>query len=273
VPEPRPAKRSRKLYVLWSIALTLLLALGLVCWLVVVPVWRVRSVLASHAVGRTFTRDAVDELGGKEMAVRRISLYFNVPYTSRDNRMSGAAILGHCGPTAADPLTRALKDHDGKVRAQAAASLGMLGRSATDAVGPLTQVLREDLYSRARLYAARALGNIAVADEGAISALRKALGDDEVLVRRNAAASLGNLGAAAENAAPDLRRAIEDVDPWTQRSAALSLWLITGEQEPSRSVLRKLCRSSDEDLVFVVKRDLARIEAALRKIKAAQEKK
>jgi len=41
--EPKP--RSRKLYVLWAIALTLLLALGLFSWLVVVPVMGVRSAL------------------------------------------------------------------------------------------------------------------------------------------------------------------------------------------------------------------------------------
>ena len=38
-----PKPRSRKIYVLWSTALTLLLALGLFCWLVVVPVVQLRT--------------------------------------------------------------------------------------------------------------------------------------------------------------------------------------------------------------------------------------
>jgi hypothetical protein len=33
-PKPQPKPRSRKMYVLWSIALTLLIGLGLVCWIV-----------------------------------------------------------------------------------------------------------------------------------------------------------------------------------------------------------------------------------------------
>ena len=41
-------KRSRKVYVLWTIALTLLISTALFCWLVVVPVWQGRR---GHPVG------------------------------------------------------------------------------------------------------------------------------------------------------------------------------------------------------------------------------
>jgi hypothetical protein len=39
----RNSRRSRKIYILWAIALTLLLSLGAFCWLVVVPVTQLRN--------------------------------------------------------------------------------------------------------------------------------------------------------------------------------------------------------------------------------------
>jgi hypothetical protein len=74
-PKPRsrtcPAKpegRSRKIYVLWTIALTLLLSLGAFCWLVVVPVWQVRDVLAGYSSDVLSEQEAIQRLGGPKQA-------------------------------------------------------------------------------------------------------------------------------------------------------------------------------------------------------------
>ena len=40
-----PAPRSRRIYVMWGVALTLLVTLGLACWFVAYPIWLVRSVV------------------------------------------------------------------------------------------------------------------------------------------------------------------------------------------------------------------------------------
>jgi hypothetical protein len=73
--------RSHKMHILWAIALVLLLSLGAFCWLVVVPVWRVRSALTrlqacSNVVewGREVEHE-IAELGGPEASARSIRLY------------------------------------------------------------------------------------------------------------------------------------------------------------------------------------------------------
>ncbi len=72
-----PKKRSRKLYILWAIALTLLLTAALFCWLVVVPVWRVRAVLTlmpTKNYGPLITK-----LGGEHAAATELYEYLRRP--------------------------------------------------------------------------------------------------------------------------------------------------------------------------------------------------
>ena len=96
--EKHPAKpRSRRIYTYWSIALILLLGLGLFCWLFVVPVWQVTTVieerrfwepiapdsnLISDAVRRRAASEceqAIAELGGRRAATKKLHLWMRMP--------------------------------------------------------------------------------------------------------------------------------------------------------------------------------------------------
>jgi len=256
---PRWAKR---LIVLTALLVVVLAAVLL--W-ILGPALQTGAVLARHAAGKTRLVDARNELGGEEPAVARIRFYCHLPSTSPEQRRSGAAILSRCGAAALPVLIELLDDPDKGVRAQAAASLSQeVSEVAGDAVAALTRVLKTDADFTVRQYAARALGAIGVAEEQTVLALRQALTDEEVLVRRNAADALGRMGSGAKAGAADLRKSLGDADPWTRRFSALALWLITGESEPSVSVLRDLANGADEDIASVAKRDLARIEGGSR---------
>ena len=117
--------RSKRIYVLWAIALTLLLALGLFSWLVVVPVWRVDTLLknaVSKGLGGSrgysmaepyvpskcdrLALGVVTELGGDADAVRNLRLYLNVPYVEARNRVAAIQVLAHCGRPASVPIPR-----------------------------------------------------------------------------------------------------------------------------------------------------------------------
>jgi hypothetical protein len=139
--QPAPVKRSRKLYVLWATALTLLLALGLVCWLVVVPVFRVRD---THEVivkvdfpriqppDDVFSpQEAIEALGGRQRAATRLKMYLRchhqlLPIDPSDRqfyRVKAVRLLGWCNEHAADTLEGVLKDETGEVCQAAAEAL------------------------------------------------------------------------------------------------------------------------------------------------------
>jgi hypothetical protein len=67
---------------------------------------------------------------------------------SGESRAEAAGLLYPYGSPAVEPLCRALKDRDHRVRAAAAESLGRIGDER--AVGPLTEALRECLTRRSR---------------------------------------------------------------------------------------------------------------------------
>jgi hypothetical protein len=107
------AKRSKRLYILWSTALTLLLALGLFSWLVVVPVWRVRSIVDKCTGKQLSHAEGVAQLGGTTRAGGRIvtvlrysGVLFGSDYRQKA-RLTGAQMLGYCEP---DPRVVTARD-------------------------------------------------------------------------------------------------------------------------------------------------------------------
>jgi hypothetical protein len=87
-------KRSRRVCIYWGIALTLLVTVGLLCWLVVVPVMEVDEALQGCDLPtlkglhpppqeverlRTQYQQAIKELGGPEQAERKLGLYMRLP--------------------------------------------------------------------------------------------------------------------------------------------------------------------------------------------------
>jgi len=115
-------RRSKRLYLLWAIALTLLLAAGAFCWAVVVPVWRTRGelqrVAAETPIQEGALAAAISRLGGREAAVRRIAFYLKLPCRTEDleSRWAGVWILGECGEEAVPVLESLRDDFDPKVK-------------------------------------------------------------------------------------------------------------------------------------------------------------
>jgi len=139
--------RSRKLYVLWAIALTLLLALGLFSWLVVVPMGGLsaalsRGLMPTYAVlsDGTFEkalhpdpaalRREVDTLGGPSTAAHRLRTYLCLPgaLTGNMRRVAAIVMLEQCGDAGAPVLVERLSDdsEDLAIRVFASRALGRM---------------------------------------------------------------------------------------------------------------------------------------------------
>jgi HEAT repeat protein len=177
-------------------------------------------------------------------------------------RQNAAFALGQIGPTALEQtlteLRKLLKDADAMVRRDTVVAIGNAGAAARDAIGDLTHALMDD-DSLVKRYAVQALGKLGPAAENAVPmlltvlddkqaasemqreallalcqiggagtpaafpALRKALRDDDPILREVAAGALITLGEAAQPAVPDLAFLLEDKEYRVRRNATLAL--------------------------------------------------
>jgi tetratricopeptide (TPR) repeat protein len=173
-----PGKSTRRMYVLWAIALALLLTLGAFCWLVVVPVWQVRRVLEDHEVGKPspgyllptlpeepylvsiFDPDRVfDELGGRQEAFAKLRLYLRAPNGITPKRPVVVLLLGYHGRNAVPLLIEQLDHEDPWIRELAAHALGRIGSEA-GAAAPRLRDMANDSTEDVRVVAAEALKKI-----------------------------------------------------------------------------------------------------------------
>jgi HEAT repeats/HEAT repeat len=185
--------RSRRLYTLWSIALTLLFSAGLFCWLVVLPVSRAESILLDVSRNAISAEDAVTRMGGPKASLRKMRLYLACPRSLVSERVMAVHLLGLCGAEAIPILHRTLKDPDPKVRSWSASSLVTIGPD----------------------------------DGRTLQILSPLLADDDHLVRANTAAALADLGAVA---VPVLKKALQDKHPLVRKIASRCLAEIEKER-------------------------------------------
>ena len=137
-----------------------------------------------------------------------------------------ALALSFMGPTAFPPLDRALASDDADVRREALRSIGKLRSRAgvkPEAVMPRLVRGMSDPDPGVRAVAATYLGIVHDDPDRAVPALIAGLEDPEIEVRRASAAALGSFGAAAEPAIQPLRRAAGDRDPDLAREATRAL--------------------------------------------------
>jgi HEAT repeats len=159
-----PVKSSKRLYILWAVALTLLLAIGLFCWLVIVPVYRTGTVIGdsfgevSQNPATKYAQDpdgitrALERLGGREQALAKLSQYYRWQIfaessgSSPESHKKGLAVLlmGYCGPQARDTLLRASEDPNSNVRLAAIYSLGTIALEVPDAFLDLKRLQRSE---------------------------------------------------------------------------------------------------------------------------------
>jgi len=151
------SSRSRRIYIYWGVAITLLLLLGLVCWKVVVPVWQTDAVLKEDGAiavwggwiinnSRNYSPDraqlypaarqqaatnrAMTRLGGRQEALSKLRLYINLPNRVARHEHIAIGLLGYCGRDARPVLEALLKDDDQRVRFVAASALQRLRAAA-----------------------------------------------------------------------------------------------------------------------------------------------
>lgn len=120
---------------------------------------------------------------------------------------------------------------------------------------PLLLALMEDRDSDVRGLAAISLGYLGQRAKPAIPNLISTLRDPIPFVRRNVACALGRIGNGDTDAAVALRKALKDPDRRVRLISAQSLWIITGEPQPSVSILIEFLKSSgpEDDVSFVYK--------------------
>jgi HEAT repeats len=150
---------SRRIYALWGAGIALLLALGLFCWLLVLPVLKVHTQLEATVKmrRRVFVfvdlGPAVERLGGSDRAANMLCLYLRLPDCLTLHRAEAVEALAVCKkPRTAPQLTAALDHKDDKVKWLAALSLAHLaykGRASAWPSGSREQAL-VSLTSRLR---------------------------------------------------------------------------------------------------------------------------
>jgi HEAT repeats len=189
-PKPRsrtcPAKpegRSRKIYILWAIALILLLSTGLLCWLVVVPFIQVRKIVERVARTKTGEYEEVKRMG-PVVAARRLGLYFRMPESIAPEKLAALRMLSHCGQAGAPAIIEALDDEDREIRQAAAEQLPWSEVSAP----ALIRTLRDP----DRLVRSCAATTLAGFGPPATPHLVRALGNSDPMVRKLAIRALGD---------------------------------------------------------------------------------
>jgi hypothetical protein len=161
---PVEKKRSRKIYVLWGIALTLLLVVGLFCWTVVMPVPGARAAVEEvHSKRRYKGKDQYEwpegevkkqiaGLGGPEKASRALGLYISVPLKGAKHKNSkhpkrkdtAFRMLTECGEPAWPVVCGVLGNRDPEMRILAACFLSDNTKAVGDAQPVLWTLLLND---------------------------------------------------------------------------------------------------------------------------------
>ena len=129
--------------------------------------------------------------------------------------------------------------HDKKLpteaRWNAARTIGKIGPSAVSTVPDLIDEL-DDPADTLREHAAEAIGDIGpVAAELGVPALRKALTDHYVKVRRDSVRSLGYIGAEARPAAEDMLLLLKDPEALVREAAEKALKIVAPELLPKET--------------------------------------
>jgi hypothetical protein len=191
--------KSRKIYWLWGIFLTVLAGAGIFCWAVVVPCLHARTVV--RGFGLSDNKAAIEDLGGSCAACRKLRLYYRTPFSAEDH-LGIAILLGYCGSEAVPILVEMLQADDSHINRMATdGGAYLLCDYASDSLArigkPAVRKLIETLDdSKRSYYAARALGKIGFYAKPAIPKLQKLLTDSRPTVRLAASRALNSIRTA-----------------------------------------------------------------------------
>lgn len=164
-------------------------------------------------------------------------------------RQNAAWALGKLGAPAVPALRQALKDADGLVQRDAAASLNQVPPDAAKAALPeLLEVCRVGNSQARRASLDVLLRVVGPDDKAAIPALQQALLDTDLEVRRNAALALSNIGGPeAVPALNVLLDALRRGEPELRRQAAAAIRNLGPEAKAAVPYLIAALRDADEE--------------------------
>ncbi len=248
----QPARpRSKRIYVYWGIALTLLLASALFCWLVAVPVMQARAIIEdfeamSEADARKLLKNqpgrmawyqdrmrfvdwrgvaAIQQAGGPQRALPLLRLYIRLPKWVAPKRMWAVFLMGYCGMEALPDVLRALESDDEEIREGGYNALGKFGPEIVpELLAALEAHEGDETWLEPRRYIIYALGIIGPPARDAVPALIKCLGSPEHNTRTRAAEALGEIGPDARPAVPVLRKLLlKDPEELVRHNAANAL--------------------------------------------------
>jgi HEAT repeat protein len=214
-PEPQESipvdRKSRKVYWLWGIGLTFLVAAALFCWLVVVPVWRTHGIVARCrgriAIDNPFVATqekgavpkAITNLGGPAKAARALWNYARLPAAIAPDRVTAVEMLPYCGKSArslVDDLAGLAADatETEEMRQAATEALGYIGGGQT--IDVLVDLLEDDAPV---VRAAAAVGLWRTGDRRALPALEARLNDSNLGVQKSVRAAIAQIKGHQEH--------------------------------------------------------------------------
>lgn len=205
---PPGQKRSKRIYILWGVALALLLSLGLVCWLVVVPYYSAKhAVQKANSVSRddhAARQEIVQGLGSPEQAAWKLGRYIRIRRVVGDSSAQGTEwdftaveavlLLRYCGRPGLARLFEIIRKRDTDLGMAAKVTVTELGPEFVDLVPPLIAALSDPDLSVV-IYAAQALGSIGPGAAGAVPALEKLKKEGQPGPRQAAADALKKIRA------------------------------------------------------------------------------
>ena len=157
--------------------------------------------------------------------------------------------------------TESLDSDDVRPRWYATLALARMGPEASEAVGPLMELLAErSQYEYVRAGAAFALGGIQAEAERVVPLLAEALDSELASVRRHSARALGRFGKEAESAVPTMLSELRRDDPIFRIDLAEALWHVARHEQAIPYLIRQV-RVSENPGGFEAAEALGRLAA------------
>ncbi len=229
--QPQGKKRSKRMYVLWAIALTLLVTTALFCWLVAAPVWRTRAVVArcraeldDRCPNRDDIRKYVPQLGGPDAAAEGLWMYIVAPAWAAPHESLAIGLLPGCGEGGYERLKQLLADKDPNVRISAVTALGCVDGRAEEVLSLLGKALREE-PENVRYAAILSLHQLSLPVKSIESDLAATARDEDAdtLTRIGAMGLISDIEGPSTGVVPALLAATRAQDPRVQGAAVRTL--------------------------------------------------
>jgi len=239
-------------YAYWGAALSLLLALGLVCWFFVYPLLQTRSALRyfydanmltggmRRDVSEQSVKETIRRLGGRYQAVGRIRLYMKLSDRLAPEKGLAMLFLYHLDPEAMPLLVELTEHRDKDLRRLAVQGVAAFSDSRELVLQTLMSALKDE-DKDARRDAASMLAEVKPAAEEAVPALVGVLlRDSSEAVRDAALVALDRIAGTSSSrpmsAAKDTRYLLkvmaEDDNPKIRAAARKGLAELNKEKTP-----------------------------------------